>query len=244
MKFVKHFLGNGEANGNGKERSKSLFEPNPYLNSRREWNSQIDRAFSSVHLYRLIALACLLIALAAVAGNVYIGSQSKFVPYLMQVDRTGEVTVIGPAQPVSNASPLVIRSFLSSFIASARLVTPDVDVQRQAIFKVYGMLRQHDPATAKMNEYLGDESENSPFKRAKNIMVSTDKFVVLPISGTSWQLEWEETTRGRDGGLLSKTDNRANLQIYIDPPGGSALQSDIQKNPIGIFVKDFSWQQR
>jgi type IV secretory pathway TrbF-like protein len=122
MRFVKQFLGNGEVNGNGKERAKALFEPNPYLNARRQWNSQIDRAFSAVHVYQLIAVACLLIALACVAGITYIGSKAKFVPYVIQVDRLGETVAVGPAQVAIPADPRVIRASLAAFIANARLV--------------------------------------------------------------------------------------------------------------------------
>ena len=89
MRFVKHFVGTAEVNGNGK-RAKPLFEPNPYLAARRNWHSQIDRAFAAQHVWQLVAVACLLIALACVAGVVYIGSKSKFVPYVIQVDRLGK----------------------------------------------------------------------------------------------------------------------------------------------------------
>jgi type IV secretory pathway TrbF-like protein len=41
---------------------------NPYLDARRDWNSQIDRAFGNQHVWQLVAIASLLIALASVAG--------------------------------------------------------------------------------------------------------------------------------------------------------------------------------
>jgi type IV secretory pathway TrbF-like protein len=47
--------------------------PNPYLDARRVWNSQIDRAFSSLHVWQLVGIASLLIAAGSVAGIVYIG---------------------------------------------------------------------------------------------------------------------------------------------------------------------------
>lgn len=220
-------------------------QANPYLDARRHWNSQIDQAFSAVNVWKLMAVLGLLIGLTSVIGIMYVGSKSKYVPYIVEVDKLGETVAVGPAKLAASASALVIRSFLASFISSARLVTPDTDVQRQAIFRVYGMLRQRDPATTRMNEYLSDEAETSPFKRAKNFMVSTDHFTVLPISDTSWQVDWEETSRDRDGNAIGKPANmRATMQVYLDPPGSGAQQSDVQKNPIGLFVKDFNWMQR
>ena len=71
---------------------------NPYLDARRQSNSQIDRAFGSLHVWQLIAVASLLIALACVAGIIYFGSQTKYVPYVIEVDKLGEVVAVGPAQ--------------------------------------------------------------------------------------------------------------------------------------------------
>jgi hypothetical protein len=36
---------------------------------------------------------------------------------------------------------------------------------------------------------------------------------------------------------------RAMVEIYLQPPGGSARESDIQRNPMGIFVRDVTWQE-
>ena len=107
---------------------------NPYLDARRQSNSQIDRAFGSLHVWQLIAVASLLIALACVAGIIYFGSQTKYVPYVIEVDKLGEAVAVGPAQLAAPADPRVVRASLASFIAAARLVTPDLEVQRKAIF--------------------------------------------------------------------------------------------------------------
>ena len=218
--------------------------PNPYLDARRQWNSQVDRAFSSLHVWQLICLVCLLIALASVAGITYFGSQTKFVPYVIEVDKLGEAVAVGPAQLAGPADARVVRASLASFISSSRLVTPDLDVQRRAVFCVFGMLKTKDPATTKMNEYLNGTPETSPFIRAAKITVNTDISSVLPISATSWQVDWQETTRDRDGGLVGKPVHmRAVLEIYVLPPSTNARESDIQRNPLGIFVHDYNWQE-
>jgi type IV secretory pathway TrbF-like protein len=75
--------------------------------------------------------------------------------------------------------------------------------------------------------------------------VNTDISTVLPITESTWEADWTETTRDRDGGLVGKpVSMRATLEIYIDPPSADARQTDIQRNPLGIYVRDFNWQQR
>jgi type IV secretion system protein TrbF len=72
--------------------------PNPYLDARRQWNSQVDRAFGAIHVWQLFGIAGLLIGLGGVAGITYLGSQAKFVPYIIEVDKLGEAVAVGPAQ--------------------------------------------------------------------------------------------------------------------------------------------------
>lgn len=49
---------------------------NPYLSARRTWNDHMRGIQSSRTMWQLLALLCLLIALAAVGGVIAIGSQS------------------------------------------------------------------------------------------------------------------------------------------------------------------------
>src|SRR4029077_6090066 len=217
---------------------------NPYLDARRQSNSQIDRGLGSLHVWQLIAVASLLIAFACVAGIVYFGSQTKFVPYVIEVDKLGEAVAVGPAQLAAPADPRVVRASLAAFIASARLVTPDQDLQRKAVFAVYALMKTKDPATTKMNEYLNGPPDTTPFARASRMTVNADISTVLPVTANAWQIDWTETVRDRDGGLIQKVAMRATLEIYLDPPGAEAKQTEIEKNPLGIFVKDFNWQAR
>lgn len=229
------------SSGNGQSEN----APNPYLDARRHWNSQIDRAFASQHVWQLIGIAGFLIGLGGIAGITYVGSKSKFVPYVIEVDRLGEAVAVGPAQVAGVADSRVVRASLGAFIGNARLVTPDQDVQRKAIFNVYGMLKAKDPATAKMNEFLNGSEEASPFQRAARMTVNTSDFTVLPVTGTTWQVDWTETTRDRDGSLIGPPKVwRSTLEMYVEPPASDTKQIDIQRNPLGIYVRDFSWQQR
>jgi type IV secretion system protein VirB5 len=218
--------------------------PNPYLDSRRAWNSHVDRAYSAQHTWQLLGVAGLLIGLAGVGGMAYVGSKSKFVPYVIEVNRLGEAVSVGPAQVAGPADPRVVRASLASFIASARLVTPDVMLQREAIFRVYGMLHTKDAAAQQMNEWYNGNKESSPFARAAKATVTTDINSVLPISGSSWQVDWQETTRDRTGALVGQPVHmRAMLTVYLEPPSTTGDEAAIQRNPLGIYVQTYTWQE-
>ena len=248
MRFIKELLarngtGNGDVNRNGSERRKPLFEANPYLNARRQWNSHIDRAFADKHIWQLAAVACLLIALASMAGIVYIGSKAKFVPYVIEVDRLGETVAVGPAQVAAPADPRVIRASLAAFVANSRLVTPDTELQRKAVFAAYAMLRTKDPSTAKLNEYLNGSPDATPFARAAKMTVNTEIRAVSQVTEYTWTVDWTETLRDREGALIGvPMTMRAMIQIYVDPPSPDSKEAQIQRNPLGIWIRDFTWQ--
>jgi type IV secretion system protein TrbF len=218
--------------------------PNPYLDARRGWNSHVDRAYSAQHTWQLVGVAGLLVGLGAVAGITYVGSKSKFVPYVIEVNKLGEAVSVGPAQVAGPADPRVVRASLASFIASARLVTPDVTLQREAIFRVYGMLHTKDPAAQAMNEWYNASKESTPFARAAKVTVTTDINSVLPISGNTWQVDWQETTRDRAGALVGQPVHmRAMLTVYLEPPSTTGDEAAIQRNPLGIYVSNYTWQE-
>jgi type IV secretion system protein VirB5 len=231
------------APGAGSEKSERP-APNPYLDARRAWNSHVDRAYAAQHTWQLLCVVCLLTALAGVGGMIYIGSKSKFVPYVIEVNKLGETVSVGPAEVAAPADPRVVRASLASFIASARLVTPDVTLQRDAIFRVYAMLHTKDPAAQQMNEWYNGSKDSSPFARASKVTVTTDINSVLPISGNAWQVDWQETTRDRTGALVGQPVHmRAMLTVYLEPVSLTADAAAIQRNPLGIYVTNFTWQE-
>ena len=99
-------------------------------------------------MWQVVAMGCLLIALVAVGGIVEIGRQSKIVPYVVEVNKLGEALAIRPAQAAQAADPRVIEATVAAFVSQARLVTPDVALQREAVLHVYAVLSSNDPATA------------------------------------------------------------------------------------------------
>lgn len=120
---------------------------NPYLNARRTWNDHMGSVAASRNMWQIMAILSFMIVLAAVGGVIYIGSQSKFIPYVVQVDKLGEAVAITRADIASPADSRVIHASVAAFITDLRMVTPDIALQRRAIFRAYAMLSPNDPAT-------------------------------------------------------------------------------------------------
>lgn len=217
---------------------------NPYLAARRTWNDHVGSVVSQRQTWQVIGILSLMIALAGVGGVIAIGSQSKFIPYVVQVDKLGQTIAAGPVQAADKADQRIVHASVSEFISDARIVTPDVALQRKAVFRVYAKLSPNDAATAKMNEWLNGTDESSPFKRAAKEMVSVEIKSVLPQTADTWQVDWVETTRDRQGVLKGQpVTMRALVTVYTAETTPQTTDEQLRNNPMSIYVRDFSWSR-
>jgi type IV secretion system protein TrbF len=214
---------------------------NPFLNSRRTWNSHVGGVVSALRVWQLIALISLLITLASVGGIIYIGSKSKFIPYVVEVDKLGKAMAVAPVKPMNSVDPQIIKAALASFINNSRLVTPDSFMQGKAIRHVYTMLAEGDPATNQMSEWL---RKDDPFERAQDEIVEITITSVLPETDQTWQVNWQEVVRDRQGSLVGSPINMtALISIYQKNDGLVSEEEELLSNPLGIYVKTFSWSK-
>ncbi len=221
---------------------------NPYLDARRTWNENAGALVSSRQIWQVVGLLSLMIALAAVGGVIHIGSQSKFIPYVVEVDKLGRSQAAGPATASKANDPRILSASVSDFIENSRMVTPDAELQRKAVFRVYAHLAPNDSATIKMNEWLNGTPDSSPFKRATKEMVSINIDSVLPQTPNTWQIEWTETTRDRQGVLKEKpTTMRALVTVYVADMTMQQQNQSTEKqrkdNPLNVYVRDYSWSR-
>ena len=218
---------------------------NPYLAARRTWDDRTSSIVSSRNMWQLLGILSLMIALAGVGGIIYIGSQSRFVPYVVEVDKLGQAVAVAPAQLAAAVDPRVVHAAVASFISDARLVTPDIALQRKAVFRLYSMLSANDPATAKSNEWLNGTAESSPFARAVKETVSIEILSVIPQTPDTWQVDWMESVRDRQGVMLDKPFRmRALVTVYTVPATPQTTEEQVRNNPLGIYVRDFSWSKQ
>lgn len=219
-------------------------ETNPYLNARRSWNEHVGGIAASRRLWQMVAILCLLIVLASVGGMISIGMQSKFIPYVVKVDNLGDAVATTRADVAAPVDARVLQAQVGSFVQSARMVTADIALQRQAIFRVYSMLAPNDPATGKMNDYLNGNPANTPFNRAAKETVSVEVNSTIPQTNQTWQVDWTETERDRQGQLISPPAKmRALVQVRVAGTTPDTTEQQIHDNPLGVYVSDFSWSR-
>lgn len=215
---------------------------NPYLSARRTWNDHMRAMSHSRSMWQMMAILCLLLAFGAVGGMIYIGSQSRFIPYVVQVNNLGEALGIQRADRAVPVDNRVVHASVASFITDLRTITPDTAVQRKAVHRVYAMLSSNDPATNKINTWYQD---NRPFERAAKETVNTEIISAIPQSEETWQVDWKETVYDHKGNIIVQPMvMRALLTIHIAAPDPDVTEEQIRKNPLGIFVFDINWSRQ
>jgi type IV secretion system protein VirB5 len=219
--------------------------PHPYLNARRSWNSHVGSLIASRTLWQAVALISLLIAFAAVGGVVYIGSQSKFVPYVVEVNKLGEAMAVAPASQADKVDQRIVRAATAEFIVNARTVTPDIAMQRRAIFKIYALMKSGSAATRKMTAFLNGSADTNPFKRAEKQTVNVEVVSAIPQTSSTWQVDWVETQRTRKGEIMGKPYRmRALLNVGSNTMPPDITDDQIRLNPMGIYISDYSWSKQ
>lgn len=209
---------------------------NPYLNARREWDERYGDLLSKTATWQKVAISSMVVAALSVGGIAYIGSQSKIQPFVVQMDKLGAPIAI--ARPVAAGQEINDRIMISqvgSWIWNARSVLSDMEGQRVLIDRVYAMVSADSGAF--LNEYY---KENTPFSTdGHTVKVNINN--VLKVSDSTYEVTWTES-KVMPGRAAVNSQWKASLQIGVDPKISEKPAVAIY-NPLGVFVKNFTWQK-
>jgi type IV secretion system protein TrbF len=221
-----------------KKQTAAKGELNPYVEARREWNERYGDYIQQAQHWRTLAIVSGLVALISVIGVVYIGSQNKVIPYVVEVDKLGAVAAISRADTPASVDARVVQAYLARFVADWRTVTIDRHAQKSAIDRVYSMLPSSSVALSKLNEYF---KANNPFTLAAKRSVNVSVTNLLPLSDRTWQVEWQEVTRDPRGDIQSNVRMKVSIIVGITPPTD---EGQIVINPLGVYVTDLNWSRQ
>ncbi|MCG8273823.1 conjugal transfer protein TrbF [Aquamicrobium sp. NLF2-7] len=208
---------------------------NPYIAARQEWNERYGSAIHAARSWKIVGITGMVMAVIGFSYALYLSTQVKLVPYIVEVDRLGTAANVGFPQQIEYADPRVVRATLGTFVSNFRSVTPDAVVQKQYIDRTYAMLRTSDPGTEKINNWFRG---SSPFDRARTMTVSVEVTNIVPLSNQSYQIDWTEFERDRQGRELATRRFRGIATVTLTPPQDEAV---IRLNPLGLYLTDFEW---
>lgn len=208
---------------------------NPYLAARQEWSERYGSYVKAAAGWRIVGILGLTMAIIGFSYALYLSTQVRLVPYIVEVDKLGMSVTSGFPEQIEYADARVVRATLGNFITSFRSVTPDAVVQKQYIDRTYALLRLSDPSTAKINAWF---RSNSPFEMAKSSTVAIEVNNIIALSNHTYQIDWTEYERDRKGKEIGKRRFRGIATVTLTTPQDEAT---IRLNPIGLYIRDFDW---
>ncbi|MBK5570826.1 conjugal transfer protein TrbF [Ensifer sp. SSB1] len=208
---------------------------NPYLAARQEWSERYGSYVQAAAAWRIVGILSLIMAIIGFSYAMYLSTQVKLVPYLVEVDKLGTPVAAGFPEQIEYADARVVRAMLGNFVTSFRSISPDAVVQKQYIDRTYALVRTADPSTQKINSWYRG---NSPFEKAKTTTVAIEVNNIVAISNQTYQMDWTEYERDRKGKETGTRRFRGIATVALTAPQDEAI---IRLNPIGLYIQDFDW---
>jgi len=210
----------------------------PYLAARREWNERYGNFIATANNWRLIALGSVAIAIIAVSGLVWVSGQHKVVPYAVEFDDNGEVTRVARADIASQPNSRQMIAALRNWVIGARTVYVDARAEKTIIDQTYAMTY---PDSACYQTIVNYHRDKNPYARAQKETVEVTVNAVVPISSTTWQVDWTEVTKQRSGKVIDTKQYQGSITVVSAPPTSDA---QIMVNPLGIYAQQCAWTTR
>lgn len=211
-------------------RDRSVQTDNPYLNAKEEWLERYGSYISRAAQWRAVSFVGLGLLALSLSGNVMQARQVKIVPYIVEVDKLGKVSNVARADQSVSTPRNLIQSEIADAIVNWRTVTADTELQKQMIKRLSHIIT--GSAKGVLKQWF---EENSPYEIAKSgkLVHVEIKGLPLPVSDSSYRVEWIETIRSHAGALLDQRSYEATATIQLQPPASDA---DIMTNPGGVYI--------
>lgn len=206
----------------------------PYQSAAQVWDERIGSARVQAKSWRWMAFGCLALALLMASGLVWRSAQSIVTPYVVEVDRSGQVRAVGEAVASYRPSDAQVAYHLAHFVTLVRSLSIDPIVVRQDWLDAYDYTT--DRGATVLNDYA---RTNDPFARIGKESVTVQVTSVVRASEASFNVRWTEQ-RFANGAPAGTERWTAVLSTVLQPP---RTEQRLRKNPLGIYVNGLSWSR-
>jgi type IV secretion system protein TrbF len=208
----------------------------PYLRAQQVWDDRIGSARVQAKNWRLMALACVLANLVLGAGLIAQSLKAQVVPYVVEVETQGAVRAVGPAAVLYRPSQAAIQHQVREFVRTIRGLATDPIVVRERWMQVYAGVTPRGATL--LNSYA---RERDPFGKVGRVSIAVDVQRVLPLTETSYDVQWSETTYDANGVKTEDAKYSGLFAVRMQPPTTAQALKD---NPLGIYIDGFSWSRK
>ncbi len=206
----------------------------PYQKAAQVWDERLGSARVQARNWRLAALGLIGLAVLLSATLAITIARSGVVPYVVEVDRLGEVRPVGPAIEPYRPSDAQIAHFLARFIENVRSLSIDPVVVRANWLRAYDFVTDRGAQT--LNDYA---RVADPFAKIGARTATVEVISVVRASGDSFEIRWKESTY--ENGAVAKVERFTGVAtVILKTP---TTREMLRKNPLGLFVHSLNWSR-
>jgi len=155
---------------------------------------------------------------------------------VVEVDTQGEVRAVGPAQVLYRPSQAAIQAHLREFVRTIRGLATDPIVVRERWLRAYAGVTPR--GANQLNDYA---REQDPFGKVGKFSIAVDVQRVLPLTDTSFDVQWSETTYDARGIKVDEARYSGIFAVHTRQP---RTEQELEANPLGMYIDTFSWTRK
>lgn len=207
-----------------------------YEKAKREHFDMYMKQAKSIQSWKMAFMISMAFNICALSITGYLSTRSQLIPYVIEVDETGNAKGINPAmQKKYIPQDSEKEYFLREFIKRSRLISLDVDIlNRNFTINKYYLTSM---ARKKYLNMLDKENTNELVKNEMTRTIQIQSFNKLAGTENSYQARWEEILFSKAGDELQKRKYIGLFTITIEQPKNL---DELENNPLGIRISDFS----
>ena len=188
-----------------------------------------------INTYKIIAILMLGLTITSTLSCVYLSTKSTLIPYVVEVDQTGEAKAIRRAEQLYVPKEVEYRYFIREIVHKMRSIPRDNvlysrNFQQLSYFLTESMLQKHQ-------EILINEDTNELAKQLISRDLNITSFNKVPRTKNTYQVKWNEKMYSAEGLEISNSNFTGMFTVTNEQPKDIA---EININPLGIIVEDFS----
>lgn len=190
-------------------------------------------AIANRNLWRMIAVLIVIIIITVMwLGKI--GSQSKFVPVYVEVDKLANIVKVdlaGKSKPFDPSK--VLSAEISRTIEDMRMVVGDRLLQKKMKRRLYAKVQKNSAAKAFLDDMF---EKRDPFEISKSMTIDVQIVSKLASgeSGKTWEVEWTEQKIDPRGQKIGEPERFRTVMITDIMP--IEREDVIELNPIGLFL--------
>lgn len=215
------------------ERSAAPPDETPFIRASQVWDDRIGSARVQAASWRKACFGLMGITMLSLAGLIYQSAKASVIPYLVEVESTGRVRLVGKVTTQDwSLSESAKKRELEHWLRNLRSISSDKQILKERLTSV----RTHATQAAglQLDRYF---ELNNPFGvKDRTRTVHIEAIHQIPGSAQAYRVEWKEDSFDESGVALGSEQFVGEFHISIMPPTDDAM---LEANPLGVYIAFF-----